>query len=96
MEQTAEQLRARAEPLLRERGIPRAGFYGSRVRGDHSRESDLDVLVECPRAFSLYDLIGLQHELSEALGVRAHLATYTALHPRMRDKILAEEIRVIG
>ena len=81
--------------MLRGRGIRRAGFFGSRIRGDHSPESDLDVLVECPQPFSLYDLIRLQRELSETLGVKAHVATYTALHPRMKDEILTEEFRII-
>ncbi len=85
-----------ALPILREYGIERAGFYGSRVRGDHRPDSDLDVVVECPKGFSLLDLSGLRLDLCDTLGVEVDIATYKGLHPMVRDQILAEEQRVLG
>ncbi len=93
MEPSFEHLKATTQRVLRHYGVSRAGLYGSRVRGDHSRRSDLDIVVDHPRPFSLYDLIALQQKLSEALGIEAHVTTYGSLHPRMRDnRILVDDI----
>lgn len=96
METDLDELRARTRAVLRAHGIRKAGLYGSRVRGDHSAASDLDVVIESPEAFSLYDLVALQHELTEALGVQAHVTTYRSLHPRLRGEILEGELRLFG
>ncbi len=91
-----QSLKETALPILRGYGIERAGFYGSRVRGDHRPDSDLDVVVECPSGFSLWDLSGLRLDLCDTLGLDVGVTTYNALHPMMRDQILAEEQRVLG
>ncbi|MBE0617125.1 MAG: nucleotidyltransferase domain-containing protein [Proteobacteria bacterium] len=71
-------------------------MYGSRVRGDNSPESDLDIVIECPKLFSLYDLVKLQQELSRVLGIEAHVTTYRSLDPGMQDDILKDEVRLFG
>lgn len=95
MELDLAELKRRSLPVLRKHGIARAGFYGSRVRGDFRPDSDLDVVVEPPPRFSLMDMAGLRLDLSDALGIEAHLTTYGTLHPKMRDRILADEVRVV-
>ena len=87
---TLEAFRTLAVPVLKARGIRRAGFYGSRVRGDHKSESDLDVVIQCPPEYSLLDLVSLEAELTATLGVEVHLTTYRNLHPAMKDRILSE------
>jgi hypothetical protein len=91
-----ERLERLAEPVLRRFGVNRAGFFGSRARGAERPGSDLDVVVELSDERTLYDQIRLQLALSEALGVEAHVSTYDSLHPAMRERILAEEVRVLG
>jgi predicted nucleotidyltransferase len=82
-------------PVLKEHGITKAGVYGSRVRGDNTEDSDLDVVVEVPERFSLLDLVGLQYELEDLLGIKVDVVTYDGLHPRLRDRILGEERRIL-
>jgi len=82
-------------PVLREHGIERAGVYGSRVRGDAREDSDLDVVVEPRDGTSLLDLVDLQLELQDLLGLEVDVATYNGLHPRLRDRILGEERRIL-
>jgi len=82
-------------PILRRYGVTRAGVFGSRARGDSQVNSDLDILVDLPEGSSLLDLVGLQLDLGDALGVTVDAHTYRSLHPLLRDRILAEEIRIL-
>ena len=65
-------------------------IFGSVLHGIDKETSDLDILVDpSPRA-SLLDMAGLQIELEKALGVKVDVRTPGELHPRFREKVLAE------
>jgi predicted nucleotidyltransferase len=85
----------KALPVLQRYGARRAGVFGSYARGQARQESDLDLLVEMPPNASLLDLVGLEQELSEQLGLRVEATTYRALHPHLRSRVLADEIRIL-
>ena len=80
-------------PELTERfGVSELGLFGSRVRGDHREDSDLDVLVSFrPGAYvSLFTLGELQITIEESLGVAIDLAMKDTLKPKIGARILAE------
>ena len=81
-----------AVPILLNYGVQRAGLFGSVVRGALGPESDIDLLVEMPQGASLLDLAGLGLDLEQALGRKVDILTYRSLHPRLRDRILAEQV----
>jgi predicted nucleotidyltransferase len=81
-------------PVLKERGVKRAGVFGSFVRGEATGDSDLDLVVELDEGASLLDLAGIKVDLEDLLGLSIDVTTYNALHPLLRDQILREE-RVI-
>ncbi len=66
------------------------GLFGSYVRGDHRKCSDLDVLVEFTEAPSLFDFIELEQYLTGLLGIRVDLVMKSALKPRIGRCILSE------
>ena len=82
-------------PILRRYGVRRAGVFGSYARGDASLNSDLDLLVELPAGSSLLDLVGLELDLSESLGIKVDAGTYRSIHPLVRERILRDEIRIL-
>jgi uncharacterized protein len=88
-------LRDRVLPTLRRFGVVRAGVFGSVVRGDARPDSDVDLLVEFEEGRTLFDLVGLRDQLTEVLGREADVGTYRALHPRLRERVLGEQIPIL-
>lgn len=91
-----DQLRAMLPELAERYGVSELGLFGSRVRGDHRSDSDLDVLVTFqpearPTLFTLSDLV---LTLEERLGVCVDLSLKQNLKPGLRPYILREEVRV--
>lgn len=76
--------------LVLDAGMANPRVFGSVLHGDDKEGSDLDLLVDpAPRA-SLLDMAGLQIDLEKALGVKVDVRTPAELHPRFREKVLAE------
>ena len=82
-------------PHLREKyGVGRLWIVGSRARGDHRSDSDLDLMVEFERrGISLFGFAGLALEVEDALGIAVDLVEEGAAKPRVareleKDKVL--------
>lgn len=84
------QLRALQPELKRRYPIREMGVFGSYVRGEQREDSDLDVLVELGDGITLIDYVGLQLELSDALGLKVDLANKKTLKRRIGQRILSE------
>lgn len=67
-------------------------IFGSVARGTARDGSDVDILVRMERGRSLLDLVGLEQELADELGVPVDLVTEASLHPMLRSTILAESM----
>jgi len=70
------------------------GVFGSYVRGEQVKESDLDVLVTFREPIGLFKFIGLEYRLEELLGVNVDLVSKDALKPRIGKRILSEVVYV--
>jgi predicted nucleotidyltransferase len=84
--------KARLCSVLRRHGVLRASVFGSVARGEATDTSDLDVLVEFPVGKSLFDLVQLEFDLADAIGKKVDVVTYGSLHPRLREKVLREQV----
>jgi predicted nucleotidyltransferase len=65
-------------------------LFGSFVRSEGSRASDLDVLVSFKEPPSLLKFLELQAHLSDSLGLKVDLVMKDALKPRIGERILRE------
>mgnify|MGYP001578359384 CR=1 FL=1 len=82
-------------PELRETyGIKSLGVFGSYVRGEVQRRSDLDLLVEFDRVPTLFEFVRLERYLTTLLGVKVDLVMKTALKPDIGKRILSELVPV--
>tara|TARA_R110002096_G_scaffold311925_1_gene506179 strand:+ start:91 stop:378 length:288 start_codon:yes stop_codon:yes gene_type:complete len=82
-------------PLLKRYRVSRAGVFGSFARGEATPSSDLDLLVDLPEGASLFDLIGLEQDLSDVLGRPVDAHTYRSVNPALRAQIMSEEQRIL-
>jgi len=77
--------------LLSERfKIKEIGIFGSRIRGEERKKSDVDILVEFYEIISLLDFVALERGLSELIGEKVDLVMKSALKPRIGKNILRE------
>ncbi|MBI1263861.1 MAG: nucleotidyltransferase [Alphaproteobacteria bacterium] len=89
-----DRLRA-LKPELRERfGVSAMAVFGSRVRGDHRADSDLDIVVDFDTVPSLFRLADMDALLADRLGLRVDTVPRTCLHPGMKDDIERELVTV--
>jgi len=64
------------------------GIFGSYSRSENTRQSDIDILVRFRKGLSLLQLIKLENELSEKLGIKVDLITEGAIkNKRIRENI---------
>lgn len=87
---------ARYADALRARGAKAAFLFGSTARDEGKDDSDLDLFIDVApgRKFSLIDLAGMHAFLVDALGIKIDLTTRNSLHPKLREQIESEAIRI--
>lgn len=90
-----EEIKRKILPILKKYGVTKAGIFGSVVRGEETRESDIDILVEINTRMSLLDFVGLKLELEDALGIPVDLGEYSAIKPIAKEQILSEEVAIL-
>jgi len=96
LEQILRVLHSNAQEL-RKFGVRRLWLFGSYVRGEAGKNSDLDVLVEFEPGKKTFDnYMELKFFLEEILGVEVDLITVEALKPRVKKYIWSEAVSVEG
>ncbi|MBK8704498.1 MAG: nucleotidyltransferase family protein [Saprospiraceae bacterium] len=91
-----EEIKAVIVPILTRHRIKRAGIFGSVAKGNATSQSDIDILVELGSEISLLDFVGIKYELEDHLGRKVDLVEYQAIKPRLKNRIMSEEIRIYG
>ena len=69
-------------------------IFGSYVREENKKGSDIDILVEFSGIIDLFAFIGLENFLSEKLGAKVDLVMKETLKPRIKDRILNEAVAI--
>ena len=90
-----EKLRNKLIPILKEGGVEKAALFGSFAKGKMRESSDYDILVKINKEISLLDFVRLKLELEDALGKKVDLVEYDTIKPRLRDRILKEQVVIL-
>ena len=75
-------------------GVDVVGIFGSYVRSEQERQSDIDLLAEILRPISLLEMVGAEIYLSETLGIKVDLVPKRSVREELRDKILEETVSI--
>lgn len=87
-------LREHKQELAERYGVREIGIFGSYVRGEQRKRSDVDILVEFDVVPGLLKFIELENYLSDLLGVRVDLVRKASLREELRERILTEAVMV--
>ena len=87
-------LRQLLPDLQRSFAVRSLGIFGSYVRGQQRRKSDIDILVDFDREPTLFAFIRLENRLSNELDLKVDLVMKNALRPAIGRHILREVIPV--
>jgi len=76
--------------ILKKHGAKKIEIFGSYARGEQKETSDLDVIVEFEKRKSLLELVGIEQELEDALGIKVDLLTRASISPYLIERIEKE------
>jgi predicted nucleotidyltransferase len=80
--------------LIKKHGAKKIAVFGSYARGEAKPKSDIDILVEFSERKSLLELVGIEQELSDTLGIKVDLLTEKSISPYLIGRI-KKEMKVI-
>jgi predicted nucleotidyltransferase len=74
--------------------IGEIGVFGSYVKGNPGKKSDIDILVTFRKSVDFIEFLKLEAYLSTILGVKVDLVTKDALRPYIGKQILEQVVYI--
>lgn len=74
--------------------IKEIAIFGSYVRGEQKKKSDIDILAEFEEPISLLDLVGAELYLSDILKIKVDLIPKEDVRPELKEIILKEAVSI--
>ena len=81
-------------PILKKYGVSRASLFGSVVRGDAHKNSDVDILIEVDKKTTLFDMIDIKSDLEGVLKKKVDLVEYKGIKSALRENILSSQLQI--
>ncbi len=73
----------------------RISLFGSYARDEDNSSSDIDILIQFRNTYSLLQLISIENELSEKLGIKVDLITEGSLKNERIKKSIQKDLLTI-
>ncbi len=89
-----EKIKPKIIEILKRYRVKRAGLFGSYVRGEQRKNSDIDILIEYPKGMG-FRFVGIALDLEKALRKKVDLLTYGGISPYLKKYILEDEVRIL-
>lgn len=87
-------LKEHKKDLAEKYKVKEIGLFGSYVRGEQRKRSDVDILVEFQKVPDLFKFIELEMYLERILKKKVDLVEKNGLRPRLKDIILSQVVYV--
>jgi predicted nucleotidyltransferase len=82
-------------PVLKRYFIRRAAIFGSFAKGDVNVNSDVDLLIEPGKGFTIFKMLKLEEEISDLIKRKVDLVEYSALKSSIREEVLLSAINIL-
>ena len=90
-----EEIKIKLLPILKEYKVKKAGIFGSYARGEQTKNSDVDILVEVEKNMGLIEFIKLKTLIEKEIKRRIDLVEYETIKSEIKENILKDEISII-
>lgn len=90
-----EDIKRQIKRIAKRHKIKRAGIFGSYALDSFTQDSDVDILVELDDNLSLLDFVRIKLDFEDSLQKKVDLVEYKSIKPRLKNRILSEEVRVL-
>jgi len=82
-------------PVIREEYfVENLEIFGSYVRNEQNKKSDLDILVTFTKTPGMFRFIELENYLSDKLGIKVDLVMKDVVKPELRSSIMSDSVRI--
>jgi uncharacterized protein len=75
--------------------VDRIGIFGSYARNQNSQGSDLDLLIRFKKNPTLLQMVRIERELSEILGIKVDIVTEPSLTDKNLKKNIEKDLQII-
>lgn len=82
-------------PVLKRYMIKRAAIFGSFAKGDANRNSDVDILIEPDKGFTIFKFLELEQEIATLINRKVDLVEYSAIKSSIREEVLTSAINIL-
>lgn len=89
---TTESLKTILTPIAKRYGLKRLSVFGSVARGEATEKSDVDLLVDTPKGWGLFELGGLYSEIENELSCSFDLVTTGIEDKQFLSRIKQDEV----
>ena len=89
-----EMLGQNMQDIKKKYKVKEIGIFGSHVRNEQKKKSDVDILVEFEEIPDLFEFIALERYLQRLLKKRVDLVRKKAIRPELKNRILKEAVYI--
>ena len=82
-------------PVLQRYLIKRAAFFGSFAKGTNTAKSDVDLLIEPSKGFTIIEYFELEREISTLTNRKVDIVEFSAIKSSIREEVLSSAISIL-
>ena len=84
-----------AGPILKKAGVKSSALFGSFARGENTKNSDIDILVEFKNPVGFFAFSDLKNKLEQKLNKKVDLVTAGGVSHLIGQYISRDKIRIL-